>query len=194
MTNKYKISDLAKDFGLTSKDIITLVKELTGEEKKSGAALNEDEISAVFNALTKKHSVKSFNDYFSTGDEAKAKAQKERRDAKDKKLADQMAILEQLKAAAAIAAGETPKKEFTENMLPVKSLTELDTTLKKGTIDDRMAVIEGILNDSRLDNIELSQNTLDGLHEALDQLKQVNSELYSLNRKVDKSLTEEAVM
>ena len=194
MTNKYKISDLAKDFGLTSKDIITLVKELTGEEKKSGAALNEDEIGAVFNALTKKHSVKSFNDYFSTGDEAKAKAQKERRDAKDKKLADQMAILEQLKAAAAIAAGETPKKEFTENMLPVKSLTELDTTLKKGTIDDRMAVIEGILNDSRLDNIELSQNTLDGLHEALDQLKQVNSELYSLNRKVDKSLTEEAVM
>ena len=114
MTNKYKISDLAKDFGLTSKDIIALVKELTGEEKKSGAALNEDEIGGVFNALTKKHSVKSFNEYFSTGAEAKAKAQKERRDAKDKKLADQMAILEQLKAAAALAAGEAPAVEKKE--------------------------------------------------------------------------------
>ncbi len=113
MTNKYKISDLAKDFGLTSKDIIALVKELTGEEKKSGAALNEDEIGGVFNALTKKHSVKNFNEYFSTGAEAKAKAQKERRDAKDKKLADQMAILEQLKAAA-IAAGEAPSEEIKE--------------------------------------------------------------------------------
>ncbi len=110
MTNKYKISDLAKDFGLTSKDIIALVKEITGEEKKSGTALVENEIAMVFDALTKKHSVKSFDEYFSTGAEAKAKAQKERRDAKDKKLADQMAILEQLKAAAA-AAGEAPAEE-----------------------------------------------------------------------------------
>ena len=111
MTNKYKISDLAKDFGLTSKDIIALVKELTGEEKKSGTALVEDEIGMVFDALTKKYSVKSFDEYFATGAEAKAKAQKERRDAKDKKLADQMAILEQLKAAAAAAAGEAPAEE-----------------------------------------------------------------------------------
>ena len=41
MTNKYKISELAKDFNIKSKDLITLITELTGVEKKSGASLNE---------------------------------------------------------------------------------------------------------------------------------------------------------
>ena len=58
MTNKYKISELAKDFGLTSKDIIKIVAEKTGAEKKSGAALDEKEISLVFDTLTKQNEVK----------------------------------------------------------------------------------------------------------------------------------------
>ena len=40
MTNKYKISEFAKDFGRASKDIVAMVKDITGEEKKSGASLN----------------------------------------------------------------------------------------------------------------------------------------------------------
>ena len=67
MTNKYKISELAKDFGLTSKDIIKIVAEKTGAAKKSGAALDEKEISLVFDTLTKQNEVKSFADYFATG-------------------------------------------------------------------------------------------------------------------------------
>ncbi len=104
MNNKYKISDLAKDFNKTSKEIIALVNELTGEEKKSGATLGETEIALVFDAITKANQVKSFKEYFATGEAARAEAQKKRQDAKDKKLAEQMAILEQLKAAAAAAA------------------------------------------------------------------------------------------
>ena len=96
MNNKYKVSDLAKDFGLTSKDISALVLELTGAEKKSGATLNEQEIGLVFDALTKRNEVKSFDDYFAAGAQTRAEAAKKRQDAKDKKLADQMAILEQL--------------------------------------------------------------------------------------------------
>ena len=135
MTNKYKISDLAKDFGLTSKDIIAVVKELTGEDKKSGTALNEQEIGLVFDALTKKHSVKSFDEYFATGAEAKAAAEQKRRDAKDKKLADQMAILEQLKASAAAAAGESApkeeKKEEKKKAEPKKKEAPKKTEVKK---------------------------------------------------------------
>ena len=112
MTNKYKISDLAKDFNKTSKEIIALVTELTGEEKKSGATLGEAEIALVFDAITKANQVKSFKEYFATGEAARVEAQKKRQDAKDKKLAEQMAILEQLKAAAAAAAaGEAAPAE-----------------------------------------------------------------------------------
>ena len=111
MTNKYKISELAKDFKLTSKDIADIVAEKTGAVKKSGAALNETEISIVFNVLLNKNEVKSFADYFATGAESRAAAKKAREEEKNKKLKEQMAILEQLKAAAAAQSGEKPEPE-----------------------------------------------------------------------------------
>lgn len=100
MTNKYKVSDLAKDFKVSSKDIIDIVAEKTGAVKKSGASLDETEISLVFNTLLERGEVKSFADYFATGAESRAAAKKAREEEKNKKLAEQMAILEQLKAAA----------------------------------------------------------------------------------------------
>lgn len=108
MTNKYKISELAKDFGLTSKDIIKIIADKTGADKKSSTALDEKEISLVFDTLTKQNEVKSFADYFATGAESRAAAKKAREEEKNKKLAEQMAILEQLKAAAAAQNGEKP--------------------------------------------------------------------------------------
>ncbi|MDD6478934.1 MAG: translation initiation factor IF-2 [Oscillospiraceae bacterium] len=119
MNNKYKLSDLAKDFNMTAKEISALLLSATGVEKKSGASLVEDEIAVVFNELTKANTVKNFEEYFSTGAEARAAAAKKRQDDKNKMLADQMAILEQLKAAAAAEEKktkkeETPKKEAEE--------------------------------------------------------------------------------
>ncbi len=111
MINRYKISDLAKDFNMTSKELIAFVSTLTGEEKKSSTVLIENEIAMVFDALTKKNAVKSFDDYFATGAEVRAAAAKKKQDEKDKKLAEQMAILEQLKAAAAAAEGKAPEKK-----------------------------------------------------------------------------------
>ena len=111
MISRYKISDLAKDFNMQSKDLIALVSELTGEEKKSSTVLIEGEIAMVFDALTKKNSVKSFDDYFAMGADARAAAAKKKQDEKDRKLAEQMAILEQLKAAAAAAEGKAPEKK-----------------------------------------------------------------------------------
>ncbi len=111
MTNKYKISDLAKDFNMKSKDLIAVITEATGSEKKSGAALNEQEIGLVFEKITAQNSVKNFKEYFATGEESREKAKKAREEEKNKKLAEQMAILEQLKAAAAAQNGEpTPEK------------------------------------------------------------------------------------
>lgn len=112
MTNKYKVSEFARDFGMASKEITAIVKDITGEEKKSGAALGEIEIALLFDFITKKHAVKSFKEYFATGEESRAAAAQKRKAQRDKKLADQMAILEQLKAAAQAAEkGEEPPKE-----------------------------------------------------------------------------------
>ena len=132
MTNKYKISDLAKDFNVSSKDITDIVAEKTGAAKKSGAVLNETEISVVFSALLNKNEVKSLDEYFATGAESRAAAKKAREEEKNKKLAEQMAILEQLKAAAAAQNGEkAPVKEEPEVKKPVKEKKEEAQTVEK---------------------------------------------------------------
>ncbi len=112
MTNKYKISDLAKDFSMSSKEVIAIIAEITGTEKKSSNTLNEVEIGQFFDKITKDNAVKDFKAYFATGAEAREKAKKAREEEKNKKLLEQMAILEQLKAAAAAQNGEAvPEKK-----------------------------------------------------------------------------------
>ena len=127
MTNKYKLSDLAKDFNMTSKALSAVVLELTGEEKKSGATLNETEIEMVFNKLSLDNEVKSFDGYFATGDAARQKAKEDRENQKNKKLAEQMAILEQLKAAAAAQNGEKTEEKKPE---PAKAETKKEAPKK----------------------------------------------------------------
>ncbi len=131
MTNKYKISDIAKDFGVSSKDIISVVTKITGEEKKSAYSLKEDEIGLLFDIITKDNSVKSFDDYFATGAEHRAEEAKARQTEKDKKLAEQMAILEQLKAAAAAAEGKKAEPEKAKEDKKVSEPKEAKAAEKK---------------------------------------------------------------
>ncbi len=116
MVEKIKLSALAADFKMVSKDLTAIIKEYTGTEKKSGASLLPEEQNIVFDALTTKNQVKSFKDYFATGEKARAAEEEARKADKERKLAEQMAIFEQLKAAqeaemsAKKAAKEAAKK------------------------------------------------------------------------------------
>ena len=92
---KYKVSDVAKDFALTSKDIAAILAPLGGEPKKSSNSLEENELDYIFNKLTTKHSVASFDAYFAAGNEAREKAKKEKEAELNK--------LEQIKKEAAEA-------------------------------------------------------------------------------------------
>ena len=112
MMVKYKVSDLAKDFGMQSKDIVAILADKIASAKKTSSTLDEKELDVIFNVLTQENSVKSFDEYFATGAKAREEAAKERKAEKDRKLAEQMAILEQMKAAAAAAeAAKNPAPE-----------------------------------------------------------------------------------
>lgn len=110
MMVKYKVSDMAKDLGVQSKDITEILTQYTGETKKSGASLNEHDLDIIFEVITQKNEVESFDAYFKTGEVAHAAAAAQRQAAKDKKLAEQMAILEKLKAAAEAEKAEKEGK------------------------------------------------------------------------------------
>ena len=112
---KYKIHELAKDFNISSKDVIALLNEKLGVEKKSQTSLEEDELDLVFECILAEHQVKNFDEYFAAGERAREARAKERQAERDRKLAEQMAILEQFKAAqAAEAEKNKPKAEKKE--------------------------------------------------------------------------------
>lgn len=71
MMIKYRVHEVAKDLGLVSKEIISLLKEYLGEEKKHMTALTEDELNIVFEYYTQKNQVDSFDEYFASKKEKK---------------------------------------------------------------------------------------------------------------------------
>ena len=64
MTKKYKIHELAKDFNIQSKQIIEMLAPLFEGEKKYQTALEERELDAVFEILSKQHAPESLDAYF----------------------------------------------------------------------------------------------------------------------------------
>ena len=122
MAVKLKVSDIAKDFAVTSKEIAELLTPYCSDAKKSSSALSEEELDIIFELLTIKHSVKSFDNYFKMGEEAQKERKKQRDAEKQRKLQEQAAILEQFKAAAAeqLAAKKKPLEVKPEDAITIE--------------------------------------------------------------------------
>ena len=66
---KYKVTDIAKDFGVSTKKVIETFAELTGETRKTGATFEENEVNALLEALTRETAVKDLGEYLASGKE-----------------------------------------------------------------------------------------------------------------------------
>ena len=66
---KYKVTDIAKDFGISTKKVIETFAELTGETRKTGATFEENEVNALMEALTRETAVKDLCEYLASGKE-----------------------------------------------------------------------------------------------------------------------------
>ena len=120
---KCKIKDAAKDLGLSANDIIAILKERTGEEKKAAASITLGEMNIVLEHISQAHQVGSFEAYFATAGTKPAEPKKPARSAKTAaKAADkaekEKAPAEEKPAKAAEAkkpakekAAEKPEKE-----------------------------------------------------------------------------------
>ena len=75
MMIKYRVSEVAKDFGAPSKEVIELLGKYVDTPKKSMTALEEEELDLVFEHFTQTHQVENFDAYFATA--AEKSAQKE---------------------------------------------------------------------------------------------------------------------
>lgn len=120
MVIKVKVSDIAKDFGKTNKEIIEILSNYCeGPAKKASSVLEESELNVLFDKITIENSVKDLNAYFNSAkpkekkeaaDKPKAPEKKAPATQKDKRRENQAAILQMAEQAAKRAEEKAKKK------------------------------------------------------------------------------------
>ncbi|MBE6775653.1 MAG: translation initiation factor IF-2 [Ruminococcaceae bacterium] len=76
---KYRVHEVAKDFGSTSKKVIEILEKISQEPKKHTTVLEDRELDYIFETITQANEVASFDAYFAAGEAqkvAKAEAKK----------------------------------------------------------------------------------------------------------------------
>ncbi len=73
MMIKYRVTDVAKDFGVPSKEIVELLAKHFQPAKKSATALEENELDVIFEHYTQKFNTDNLDAYFATANDRKPK-------------------------------------------------------------------------------------------------------------------------
>lgn len=158
MMIKYRVHEVAKDFNLPTKDVLDILKTYFDSPKKSMTALEENELDIVFDYLTQKNNVDSFDEYFAVGEE-KRKADEEKKAAeKAAALAKQQELAEQLRAAAGSksAAGKTDPAKNNNGAAPAAIPRPVQKPKQPGVQPNRgPAEVRRV--DTRASNVDLEK-------------------------------------
>ncbi|WP_418600034.1 translation initiation factor IF-2 [Gemmiger sp.] len=117
MDFKYKIADVAKEFGVPAKKVIETVTGVTGEAYKTGGTFEEKELNVLLETLTRENAEASLDAYLASGKEEAKPAPKpeqkkpEQKKPEPKKADKPAAKAEHPKAAAKPEAKQEPKPE-----------------------------------------------------------------------------------
>ncbi|MBQ7596573.1 MAG: translation initiation factor IF-2 N-terminal domain-containing protein, partial [Clostridia bacterium] len=112
MISKYRVHEVAKDFGYQSKVVVDLLAKYFDEPKKHMTALEEEELDIIFETFTKENEVESFDAYFAMAEERPKKEKKaqEEKPQEEEKTEPEKADAEKPAAAKAkTSAGEKKK-------------------------------------------------------------------------------------
>ena len=108
---KYKVTDIAKDFGISTKKVIETFAELTGETRKTGATFEENEVNALLEALTRETAVKDLGEYLASGKEPQPVKQETKKPEAKPQAKKEAPKPEALSPAQAAQAAGSPKAE-----------------------------------------------------------------------------------
>ncbi len=126
--NKYKVKEVSKDLGLTANEIVDMVKDLTGNERKPAGSMTESELNLVLEKVSQGSQVKDFEAYFAAGEKKKAEAA-----AKSEEKKEAPAKEEKKEAASKAekpAAKKAPKEDKKAETAPKTEEPKAETTPK----------------------------------------------------------------
>lgn len=73
---KYRIHEVGKDFGKSSKVVLELLAQYFDDTKNHMTALEDKELDIIFETFTQQNAVESFDEYFATASQPKAEEKK----------------------------------------------------------------------------------------------------------------------
>ena len=147
---KYKVTDLAKDFGKQNKEIIELLAEGSDEpKKKATTALEAKDLDLFFNRITMKNQVENFDKYFALAEEAVKKEEKVEKKAEEKSAPKAENKKSEKKAVSEKAAPAPQQKKKEKQTKPMQSRTKGEAR----TINTRAEEVELDKYNERYENI-----------------------------------------
>ena len=145
MDFKYKIADVAKEFGVPAKKVIETVTGVTGEAYKTGGTFEEKELNVLLETLTRENAEASLDAYLASGKEEAKPAPKpeqkkpEQKKPEPKKVDKPAAKAEQpkpvAKPVAKPEAKQEPKKEIRKPEKQAEKRNEKRVTLQELAAD-----------------------------------------------------------
>lgn len=120
MVIKVKVSDVAAGFGVQNKEVLDLLAQCGAAKKSPSTVLEEGELNALFDRITKTHSVENFDKFYALrSNKPKSQTSQQKKEKKpqstgntekDKKRQSQAAILQMAEQAAKRAEEKAKKK------------------------------------------------------------------------------------
>ena len=148
MDFKYKIADVAKDFGISAKRAIDTVAAVTGETRKPGGTFEESEVNGLLEALTRETAVDSLEEYLASG-----KKQPEPKPAPKKAEAKPQPAKKQEKPAA-----EAPKPQpETRKPQPRKPERPAERRKEKSVTMQELAADSGIKKPVTTEQVQVNR-------------------------------------
>ncbi len=163
MVIKVKVSDVAKDFGKSNKEIINILGDYCGVPlKKANTVLEENELNILFDKLTQDHSVKNFDAYFSNGKKSDGNAKKNgnssTKKTENKKHQSQAAILQMAEQAAKRDAEKAKKRANKAPQARTKGETRrIDTRVNTVDLEKYNQKYEDIAPASQINDYQKKQ-------------------------------------
>lgn len=164
MVIKVKVSDVAKDFGKTNKDIINILSNYCeGPAKKANTVLEENELNILFDKLTQDNSVESLDAYFNIGSKNSEKSADKKQNEPSKKIENkkhqsQAAILQMAEQAAKRDAEKAKKRANKAPQARTKGETRrIDTRVNTVDLEKYNQKYEDIAPASQINDYQKKQ-------------------------------------
>lgn len=122
--SKQKLSDVAKDLGISNQELIDFVENKFGEVKKAAASLTADQLNIILENYTQNNQVESFDGYFAKRNEPKPVKKEEPKQEKKPAKKDAPKSEQPKQDAKKPAKKEAPKAEIKQETVksePVKA-------------------------------------------------------------------------